>query len=135
MRLDELRTGLQAYLANAARSAYPLVGNRVYYWPWPQGATLPLIAMQRISSGALSHRMGSRATPVEVDFQISAFASSVAQAEQVLALALDDLDGYSGALGSVTVGMVKLLTINPEIWETDSGLYHASADFRVIYEP
>ena len=135
MRLDELRTGLQAFMANAARSSFPVVGNRVYYWPWPQGATLPLLAIARVSSGGLYHRMGSRATPVEVDFQVSAFASSVAQAEQALALAIDDLDGYAGAMGSISVGMVKLMTMNPEVYETDSGLFHCSADVRVSYEP
>ncbi len=135
MRLDELRAGLQSFLADAARSSYAVAANRVYYWPWPQGATLPLIAIARVTSGGVYHKFGTRGNPAEVDYQISAFAESAAEAEQVLALVLDDLDGHSGATGGVTIAMAKLLTINPEVYETDSGLHHMSADVRIAFDP
>ncbi len=141
MRLDELRAGLQSWLADASRTFYSLTGPRVHYEPLPQYETYPLISLDRLP-GSGEHGMGTRATPLFVVFQVSAVARKVedggggiAQAEQILSLILDELDGHSGLTGGATIEGSRLLRLNPEVYDPDSGLHWASADFEIVYQP
>ena len=97
-----LETALRTYtLADATVTA--LAGIRMYPRKLPQGPTLPAIVYQRIDTRREHDMQGPDGLP-RPRVQVTAWAASVAAAEELAAAVRVRLDGYRGAWGSVTIG-------------------------------
>ena len=83
------------------------VGTRVYLAIIPQDASLPAITYQRISGSHVRSLEGSSGAS-EARYQITAWASTGLAAKQLADYVRLSLDGFSGAMGDVTVKRVYL---------------------------
>jgi len=131
MSLVTIRDAIRDELVDAGSNSYALVGTRVFYPPFPQGRTFPLLTLQTIS-GRPEHTMGTAAgNDVFYRIQISAWSPRADAAHAALEAAIADLDAAS-LLGVETMRHVKFRSLNPELYEPEAGLYMISADFELV---
>lgn len=130
-----LETAITAHLkAHPGLSA--LIGGRVYPLVIPQGAPLPCVTYQRISTPR-QYTMGSTATVVNARMQVDAWGDSYASAKATAAAVLAALNHESGQIGAgakVFDVLVSLADNEADSYEPDTGRYRVRIDFRVMYE-
>ena len=102
---------------------------RMYPDRLPQGHRLPAATYQRISTAPdYTHQGDSCADDVRV--QISVFASSRAEAEELATIIRDRLSGIGGNMGGVRVGRVFLRNRTSN-YEPDGSYYVSRQDFSI----
>lgn len=122
-------TGLVTYL----EAQVPLVSNRIYPAPLPQGATLPAITYFRATPGAggaeYSHSGSSNL--IHPRYQIDVWGPSVAEVRDVAAQVVSALSGTSGAFGGKTAQASFMNSPGQDFYEADTKLYRRMLEFEI----
>lgn len=100
------------------------VASRIYPLLMPQGAALPALTYQRISSDHQPSLAGHTSGLVNIRLQVDCWASSYAV---VKALAVDVLI----ALSAGATAFKALLLSDNDLYEEEPRIYRASMDFSV----
>jgi len=126
--------GIIAYLKSLA-GITALVGDRVYGMRIPQGATLPCINVQRISTPRIVTMDSSGATGdlISPRFQINAWALTQASTKAIADAVRAGLHGKTGSIGGVTIS-AALANEEAPTWEPDGELYRCRSDYLVWLE-
>jgi hypothetical protein len=126
-----LEEGLYAYLSTYA-GLTSLISTRVYPLVIPQGATLPCLTYQRISTNrSLSHDssgIGSELTSSR--FQFDAWATTALSAKAITDQVRAALNGKKGTMASVTI-QAGLVDDEQSLFEPDTKLYRSRSDFFI----
>lgn len=96
-----VETGLYSHLV-ADSDIAALVLNRVYPFRVPQGATLPALTYQRVSTDRRPSLSGPSTSRVKAYFQIDCYSESVSDVRDLATKVRLALDGFKGTLGSET---------------------------------
>jgi len=129
-----LEEGIAAFLiADATIGA--LVGDRIYPLFIPQGATLPCITYQRISTPRIVTHDSSGATGdlTHPRFQFDAWATTQKEAKQIADGLRTVLHGKRGAMGGVTIRSALAENEAPE-FDQESELYRSRSDYIIWIE-
>jgi len=130
-----IEAGLVYKLTNTA-GITALVSTRVYLETIPQGATLPCITYQRISTPRLTaHDTSGSAGTASPRFQFDAWATTYASARAIADALRAALNGYKGTITSGADSVVvQSILIDGESSEPDlvAGLARIRSDY-VIY--
>lgn len=110
----------QLYQALAGGSPQTDAGSRVYPLSAPQGAPLPRITYQRIST-APENTLGGRANLDQVRVQLDCWASTLAGVAALASQARDAMEAQ---------GFKALLQGQFDTYEQDTQVYRRSMDFR-----
>jgi hypothetical protein len=108
----------------AALSA--LIGARVYPGRLPVGATLPAVTYQRVS-GRHEYAQTGPAGLARPRFQLDAWATTYAQADQVAAQVRAALSGYTGTVLGVPINGAFLDT-EMDLWDAATETWHHTTD-------
>lgn len=129
----QLEEGLIDYLLTDS-SLMALVGNgdspltcRIYPMLLPQNYTAPAMTYQRVSGQRLQNLSGpsGRAMPrIQFDIYANTYTSARAVGEKLRAA----LDGYSGTMGTVSVGQCTIET-DFDGYAQDTDIYRITMDF------
>ena len=126
-----LETELRTYtLAGTAVAA--LVATRMYARLLPQTPTLPAITFSRVSTRRLHDMNGPDGLP-RPRLQLTCWASTPAAAGALADAVRARLDGYRGAMGSVTVGSC-LLAGERDVDDVEAGRSGVALDFMIQYQ-
>lgn len=101
-----IEAGLNTHLL-ADSNVTGLVGARIYPLKAPQDADLPAIAYQKIS-GPRDETQSGPSGLVEARMQITCLGSTYSEAKSVAEVVRGSIDGFSGTMGSVSVGACHL---------------------------
>lgn len=131
----KIEEGIASYLqAHAGLSA--LISTRVYINRIPQGATLPLVVFQRIStSRIITHDTSGLTDLASPKFQFDAWATTYASAKAITDQIRAALNGLitTVTIGADSVviqaGIIDAERYNPELEEV--GLERISSDYTV----
>lgn len=110
-----------------------LISKRVYPIVLKQGATIPAVVYQRISTTASQAHREAAALPM-VRYQITSFGSTLLSAKAVAAqvrLALDGQMGTWGTGASETVIEASIWKDESDAIEGDVGLYYVQQDYLI----
>ena len=128
-----LSQALFNYLSTYAGLA-SLVSTRVYPVALPQGATLPAVTYQRVST-VRRRTFGAPRLGRQARFQFTVWASSYADREAIALQLIAALEGYSGTMGGGS-GVV-VLAIQGEGETDDYGptakVWQAALDFTITH--
>lgn len=126
-----LEEGLRTYtLAGSAVAA--LVGTRMYPRMLPQTPTLPALVYQRIDTRRLHDLAGPDGLP-RPRMQVTCWAPLPLSASGLAAAVRQRLDGYRGAMGTVSVESC-LLVGERDVTDTEAGRYGVALDFMIQYQ-
>lgn len=109
-----------------------LAGSRLYPQKLPQGSTLPATVYQQVSeAGDMAH--DGPLNLFKAVYQFDNYGSSLSQAK-ALALALrQQLNGYKGTVGGVTIEGVFFVNMVDDFGDA-LDVYRVSVDFRFMYK-
>jgi hypothetical protein len=128
-----IEEGLTAFLsANAGLTT--LIGGRVYLMRIPQGATLPCLTYQRISTPrVLTHDTSGSAGTAHPRFQFDAWGTTYTAVKGIADAARAALNGYTGTMGSSNPVTVQAALIDDESPEfaPDVKLWRVRMDFII----
>lgn len=127
-----LEAGLYAYLA-ADAGVSGLVGTRIYPLLLPQEPTLPALVYQRISTNPLGHSHDGPNHLTRVRMQLRCHGATLLAAKTLADAVRDALDGYSGAMGTVTVQSVFREDEGDDD-EPETGSWSVRADYMIVYD-
>lgn len=129
--MANLEEGLFAYLSTYAGLA-SLISTRVYPLVIPQGATLPCLTYQRISTTrAGSHDssgIGNELTSSR--FQFDVWANTALSAKAISDQVRAALHGKKGTMSSVTI-QAGLSEDEQALFEPDTKLYRSRSDYFI----
>jgi hypothetical protein len=125
-----IETELRAYTL-AGPEVAALVGTRMYPQKLPQNPTLPALVYQRIDTRRLHDMAGPDALP-RPRIQIAAWASSVADAWDVVNAVRERLDGYRGAMGVIDVQSC-LCVGERDVDDPDTGRTGVEQDYQIQF--
>jgi hypothetical protein len=108
-------------------------GSRIYPLRAPEGVAAPYIVYFRAGMTP-RHRQDGPLDLRRHTIQISVFGSSYGEARSELDTIRTLLDGYQGTIAGVRISL-SILTGERLTYESDSGLFHASADLEVDWRP
>lgn len=109
-----------------------LVGGRIYHVTPPLDATYPLIVINTISNvdrrdlGGVAYR--------ETRLQVTAMASSLAEAEQIALAVRDSLEGFTGLMAGVLPVIGSRVVSYMPIYQEETGQTHYHVDVVVTYD-
>lgn len=125
-----IEESIRSYLSNN----YPvsnLVGSRIYSVRLPDGATLPALTYQRISTDrAFSHDGASDYSRPR--FQFKAFSESYQTARATADALIKALDGYKGYMSNIFVHSSRVEN-DFDFQDPDSSLYNVVVDVMISY--
>lgn len=127
--VTSFRAGLREHLVNAAG---PLVNERVYPGRLPDKPMLPAVVYQVITNVAVFAYEG----PIPLRnprIQIDIWSQRAAEAEQIALAVVEATLGYRGPMGDVGYTAGWRLEDETDIYETETGFYRTSLDFRGWY--
>jgi len=126
--------GLIAYLKTIA-GVTSLVSTRIYGKVIPQGATLPCVTQQRISTPRILTHDTSGATGdlISPRWQIDAWAELDSSAKAITDAIRAALNGKTGTVGGVTI-RASLANEEATTWEPESELYRGRSEFIIWLE-
>jgi hypothetical protein len=131
-----IEAGLVYKLTNTA-AIQTLISTRVYLEQIPQGATLPCLTYQRISTARLTaHDISGSAGTAHARFQFDAWATTYASAKAIADALRAALNGYKGTITSGADSVVvQAALIDGESSEPDveAGLARVRSDYFVWY--
>ena len=131
-----LESALVAELTKTGTTLYGLVGSRIYPLRLPQGATLPAIRYQRISTPRY-HAMGGDSNLSSPRMQLDIFAETYGSAKAVSEALRKKLQNFSGTMGttSVNVSNVAVLLLDQsENTEEDTKHTRIRMDFSIYHD-
>ncbi|MBI4916873.1 MAG: DUF3168 domain-containing protein [Acidobacteria bacterium] len=129
--MSDFKSSLRLRLI-ASGALYALVGDRIYRQLLPPGVTLPAVSYNVVSDigeQAYTGPVGLRAARV----QFSAWAETPEVADELGRIIRQTLDGFHGALGSVSFGGIHHVN-TVDLHDAEAQLYHVAVDFRVMYQ-
>jgi len=129
-----LEEGIAAFLiADATIGA--VVANRIYPLMIPQGATLPCLTYQRISTPRIVTHQSSGATGdlTNPRFQFDAWGVTQKEVKAISDALRAVLHGKRGAMGGVTIRAAIAENEEPE-FDPDSELYRSRSDYIIWQE-
>lgn len=113
--------------------------SRIYVARRPQGDALPAMVIEYTGSEHVRHLTGA-AGLAEASLQITSYSTSSLEAEQMgdaVRLVLDGYDSETGAMGSLSVRKVELMSddlrYNDPVDASDVGIYSLEQDFSLWY--
>ena len=129
-----IEEGLRYYLSNYA-GLVSLISTRVHPMRIPQGATIPCLTYQRISTPRLNtHDVSGATGTAHPRFQFDAWAATYDSAKDITDQVRAALQGYKGSMGTggtaVTVQAVLSADERPE-FNPETGLYRISSDYII----
>jgi len=133
-----LEEGIASYLELHA-DLVALITGRVYAMRIPQGATIPCLTFQRISTPRISTHDTSGATGdlSNPRFQFDAWAESQAEAKAISDALRGILNGKTGAIGTAprayTIRAALADNEAPE-YDPESKLYRSRSDYMIWHE-
>jgi hypothetical protein len=127
--LDE---GLYTYLSTFA-GLTALVSTRVYAFKLPQGATLPAVTFQRISSArSLTHdTSGAGNDLARPRFQIDAWATTYSSAKAISDQIRAALNGKRGTIATGVSINAALVEDERPAFEPETNIYQISCDYFI----
>ena len=129
-----LEEGIAAFLiADGAIGA--VVGDRIYPMFIPQGATLPCLTYQRISTPRIVTHDSSGATGdlASPRFQFDAWAETQKEAKAISDVLRGVLHGKTGAMGGVTIRAALAENEVPE-YIPEIELYRSRSDYIISHQ-
>ena len=121
----------------ALQSVTDLVGQRVYYIHLPQEPTLPAIAIRQVGSEHEHHFEGA-AGLVETTIRFSVFSTDLEEVISITEALRQVLHGYSGPMGSLSVGFCYLEEIEDDAFKpddaSDAWVYLRASDFTFRHQ-
>jgi len=130
-----LEEGIVAFLI-ADASVGAVVDNRIYGMVMPQGATLPCLTYQRISTPRIVTHDSSGATGdlIHPRFQFDAWGVTQKSVKAISDVIRKVLHGKTGALaGGVSIRAAIADNEEPE-FDPDSELWRSRSDYIIWYE-
>ena len=129
-----LEEGIVAFLI-ADADIHAVVEDRIYPMMIPQGATLPCLTYQRISTPRILTHDTSGATGdlTSPRFQFDAWAETQKETKAISDALRKVLNGKTGAMGGVTIRAALAENEVPE-YDPDSELYRGRSDYIIWYE-
>ena len=136
--MSVLEEGLASYLINDD-DMDDLVDGRVYPLRIPQGATIPCLTYQRISTPRISTHdsSGSSGDLTSPRFQFDAWAETLSEAKEIVDALRAALNGKTGTIGEapsqVTISGALAENEVPE-YDPDIKLYRGRSDYIIWIE-
>lgn len=133
-----LEEGIASYLEGYA-GLVALIGTRTYPLRIPQGATIPCLTFQRISTARILTHQTSGATGdlTSPRFQFDAWAETQKSAKQITDQVRAALNGKQGAIGTaprqVTIRAALAESEAPE-YVPEAKLYRSRSDYIIWIE-
>lgn len=133
-----LEEGIASYLELHA-DLVALIDGRVYALRIPQGATIPCMTYQRISTPrTLTHdTSGATGDLISPRFQFDAWAETLSSAKAITDALRGILNGKTGAIGTaprqITIRAALAENEQPE-YDTELELYRGRSDYIIWYE-
>ena len=133
-----LEEGLASYLSTYV-GLTPLIGARTYPMRIPQGATLPCLTYQRISTPRILTHQSSGATGdlAHPRFQFDAWATTQKAAKAIIDQVRAALNGKTGEIGTapnnITIRAALVEGETPE-YDPETKLYRCQSDFTIWHE-
>jgi len=126
-----IEEGIAAYLV-ATGTVHAVVADRIYHMRIPQGATIPCITYQRISTPRILTHDSSGATGdlTNPRFQFDAWAVTIKSAKSITDILRAALHGRTAATGGVTVRAILADAEEPE-WDPGIELYRSRSDYII----
>ncbi len=133
-----LEEGIASYLEEYA-GLVALIGDRVYPMMIPQGATLPCLTYQRISTPRIVTHDTSGATGdlARPRFQFDAWATTQKAAKAITDQVRAALNGKTGSIGTAPNNItIRAALAENEVPEyiPDAKLYRSRSDYRIGHE-
>lgn len=131
-----IEEGLKTYLTGYA-GLTSLISTRVYPMRIPQGATIPCITYQRISTPRIkTHDTSGSSGTAYPRFQFDAWATTYASAKTITDQVRAALNGYKATIGTTNSVVVYGALVDDERPEFDSetGLYRISSDYVIWHQ-
>jgi len=120
-----IEENLYSYLTNDAAIA-ALVGTRVYPLTAEQGASLPLLVYQRVSTPREVSQSGSSGL-AHPRFQISCLAASYGDAVALANAVVAALNGYKGTFGAGSI-QASFVDTELDVYDFDTNRYRRIVD-------
>jgi hypothetical protein len=133
-----LEEGLHSYLSTYG-GLVALIAARVYPMKIPQGATLPCLTYQRISTAReLTHQsLGATGDLASPRFQFDAWAASQKAAKLIIDQVRAALNGKTGEIGTapnnITIRAALVEDETPE-YIPEAKLYRCRSDFMIWHQ-
>lgn len=129
-----IEEGIAAYLI-ASATIHAVVADRIYPMMIPQGATIPCLTYQRISTPRIVTHDSAGATGdlTNPRFQFDAWATTQKDAKAISDVLRANLHGKKGATGGVTIRAALADAEEPE-YDPDSELYRSRSDYIIWLE-
>ncbi len=125
------RQAIYAHLKGDA-NVFALVGSRIYHVTPPLDSTYPLIVLNTISNVDRRDLVGVAYR--ETRLQVTAMASSLAEAEKIALAVRDSLEGFTGPMaGALTVIGCRVVSYMP-IYHEETGQTHYHVDVIVTHD-
>lgn len=109
-----------------------LAGSRLYPQKLPQGSTLPASVYQQVSEvGDMAHD-----GPLDLFkpvYQFDCYGNSLSQAKTLALTLRQQLNGYKGTVGGVTIEGVFFVNMVDDFGDALE-VYRVSVDFRFMYK-
>lgn len=133
-----LEEGLASYLETYA-GLVALIGDRVYPTRIPQGATLPCLTYQRISTPRVmtNDDSGATGTLAHPRFQFDAWATTQKAAKAVTDQVRAALNGKTGSIGTAPNNItIRAGLVEDEVpsFISDAQLYRSRSDYFIWHE-
>jgi len=110
----------------ANSGVYALVGTRVYPAVLPLDCALPALSFSKISNKYKQIAGVPR-------FQISCWTEDYLECQNLKQVVETALDGYAGTISGITI--IRIIPLEaPDLYESETGVYHIPYDFKVIYK-
>ena len=121
-------SGLVTYL----EAQVPLVEQRIYPAPLPQGATLPALTYFRVP-GEVEYSHGGSSNLVYPRYQVDVWASTPASRAAVAAEVVAVLSGVKGAFGDKTAQASFANDAGSDLYEADTQRYRRLLEFEIFH--
>jgi len=117
---------------NAQSGITDLVSTRIYFRKAPQDVAKPYLVLFKVS-GIREHSHDGSSHLAHPRFQLSAFATTYSEAKEIIAAVQAALQAYSGTMGGDGGVYVNGCFYEDEsdFFETETSLYHVSADYII----
>lgn len=132
--MTTLEEGLVAFLI-ADADIHAVVEDRIYPMMIPQGAVIPCLTYQRISTPRIVTHDSSGATGdlISPRFQFDAWSETQKEAKAITDALRKVLHGKTGAMGGVTIGAALADAEEPG-YDPASELFRGRSDYIIWYE-